>query len=231
LSEALPAEHVVRAPQEIARVLQVLAAHDAPILSHVARGTMQFISRLRHIDPGLRYIVLDPAADEAANAALVSRLRAIFSTTMAERYFEFACSNPVRTSHEERPAIGAEFPDILTSYSRRADARSVISPPLQCLADASGDMPFDAQVVDISPGGVGLLYPADISLEPGTTLRGCVITGPRVAPSMVDLEVRYSQTAMLSDQPTQRSGCRFVQPDSAAVRQLVSSYCGGAARK
>jgi c-di-GMP-binding flagellar brake protein YcgR len=231
LSGTLPAEHLTREPQEIARVLQVLAAHGAPILSHVARGTMQFVSRLRHIDPGLRYIVLDPAADEAANAALVSRLRAIFSTTVAERYFEFAGSNPARVEHEDRPAIGVEFPDILTSYSRRADARAVVSPPLQCLADASGDMPFDAQVIDIGAGGVGLLYPADISLEPGTTLQGCVITGPRMAPCIVDLEVRYSQTAMLSDQPTQRSGCRFVQPDTAAVRQLVSAYCGDAARR
>jgi flagellar brake protein len=231
VSDALPAEHLTRAPQEIARVLQVLAAHDAPILSHVARGTMQFVSRLRHIDPGLRYIVLDPAADEPANAALVSRLRAIFSTTVAERYFEFAGSNPARMSHEERPAIQVEFPDILASYSRRADSRAIVSPPLHCLADASGDMPFDALVADISAGGVGLLYPADISLEPGTTLRGCVITGPRVAPSIVDLEVRYSQTAMLSDQPTQRSGCRFVQPGAAAVRQLVGAYCGGAARR
>jgi c-di-GMP-binding flagellar brake protein YcgR len=231
VSGALPAEHVTRAPQEIARVLQVLAAHEAPILSHVARGTMQFVSRLRHIDPGLRYIVLDPAPDEAANAALVSRLRAIFSATVAERYFEFAASNPARAAHEDRPAIAVEFPDILTTYSRRADARAVISPPLQCLADASGDMPFDALVIDISAGGVGLLYPADISLEPGTTLRGCVVSGPRIAPSILDLEVRYSQTAMLSDRPTQRSGCSFVQLDSPAVRQLVSSYCGGSARK
>jgi c-di-GMP-binding flagellar brake protein YcgR len=231
VSEALPAEHITRAPQEIARVLQVLAAHGAPILSHVARGTLQFVSRLRHIDPGLRYIVLDPAADEAANAALVSRLRAIFSATVAERHFEFAGSNPARAAHEQRPAISVEFPDVLTTYSRRADVRAAISPPLQCLADASGDMPFDAQVIDISAGGVGLLYPADISLEPGTVLRGCVVSGPRIAPSILDLEVRYSQTAMLSDQPTQRSGCRFVQLDSPSVRQLVSSCCGGSARK
>jgi flagellar brake protein len=232
VSDGLPAEDLVRSPQEIARVLQLMCARGQPLLSHVARGTLQFVSRLRHIDPGLRYIVLDPAADEDANAALVSRLRAIFSTTVAGRYFEFAGGNPCRMTHEDGPAIRVDFPDVLASYSRRADPRAPVSPPLHCLADASGDMPFDAEVVDISAGGVGLLYPADISLEPGTPLSGCVVTGPRLAPCIFDLEVRYSQTAMLSEgKNIQRSGCRFVQPSAASVRQLVAIYAGGAAAR
>lgn len=232
MSDGLPAEHLARSPQEIARVLQVIVARGQPILSHVARGTLQFVSRLRHIDPGLRYIVLDPAVDEEANAALVSRLRAIFSTTVAERYFEFAGGNPSRTEHDGAPAIIVGFPDVLASYSRRADPRAPVSPPLHCLADASGDMPFDAEVVDLSAGGVGLLYPADISLEPGTLLTGCVVTGPRLAPCIFDLEVRYSQTAMLSEgKYIQRSGCRFVQPSAASVRQLIALYTGGTAAR
>jgi c-di-GMP-binding flagellar brake protein YcgR len=232
VKDSLPAEHLTHSPHEIAGVLQLLMERGTPLLSHVARGTLQFVSRLRHLDPGLRYIVLDAAPDEDANAALVSRLRAIFCTTLAERYFEFAASNPSRMMHEDRPAIWADFPDVLTSYSRRADSRAVISPPLHCLADASGDMPFDAEVVDISAGGIGLLYPADISLEPGTLLSGCVVTGPRLAPCIFDLEVRYSQTAMLSEgKNIQRSGCRFVQPSAASVRQLVALYTGGAATR
>jgi flagellar brake protein len=223
VSGVLPAEHITRSPQEIARVLELLAARGAPLLSHVARGTLQLVSRLRHIDPGLRYIVVDASADDAANNALISRLRAIFCATVGERYFEFAGSNPARMEHEGRPLIRIDFPDVLASYARRADPRVPVSPPLHCLADASGDMPFDAQVVDISAGGIGLLYPADISLEPGTTLQGCVITGPRMAPCILDLEVRYSQIALLSEgEQTQRSGCRFLQPAAPAVRQLVA---------
>lgn len=230
MSDGLPAEHLTRAPQDIARVLQLMETRGVPLLSHVARGTMQFVSRLRQIDPGLRFIVLDASPDDEANAALVSRLRAIFGATIAERYFEFAGSNPARMEHEGRPLIRLDFPDVLTSYARRADPRTAVSPPLHCLADASGDMPFDAEVIDVGPGGVGLLYPADISLEPGTALKGCVITGPKIAPCIVDLEVRYSQTALLSDRPTQRSGCRFAQSDSPAVRQLINAYCPASGR-
>jgi c-di-GMP-binding flagellar brake protein YcgR len=230
VSDALPPELLTRSPQEIARVLELLVARGQPILSHVARGTLQFVSRVRHIDPGLRYLVLDPAADQEANAALVSRLRAIFSATVGDRYFEFACSNPRKTTHEDAPAILLEFPDVLTSYSRRTAPRALVSPPLHCLADAGGDMPFDGEVIDISAGGIGLLYPADISLEPGTVLSGCVVTGPQLAPCILDLEVRYSQTAVLSEgRNTQRSGCRFMQPSAPAVRQLVGRYLGGAA--
>ena len=225
MSDALPAEHITRAPQEIARVLELLASRGTPLLSHVARGTMQFVSRLRQIDPGLRHIVVDASADDLANEALVSRLRAIFCATVGERYFEFAASNAARLEHDGRPLIRLDFPDVLASYARRADPRVAVSPPLHCLADASGDMPFDAEVIDISSGGIGLLYPADISLEPGTLLKGCVVTGPRMAPCVLDLEVRYSQTAMLSEEKnTQRSGCRFVQPEAPAVRELINLY-------
>jgi c-di-GMP-binding flagellar brake protein YcgR len=224
-SENLPREHITRSAQEIAGVLELLAARGAPLLSHVARGTMQFVSLLRHIDPGLRYIIIDAAADEEVNTALASRLRAIFSATVGERYFEFAASNPQKTLLNDTPAILVDFPDVLASYSRRADTRAVVWPRLHCLADASGDMPFDAEVVDISAGGIGLLYPADISLEPGTLLSGCVVTGPRLAPCIFDVEVRYSHTALLSESKnTQRSGCRFIQPAAPAVRQLVAMY-------
>jgi c-di-GMP-binding flagellar brake protein YcgR len=224
MSELLPPEHITRSPQEIARVLELLVARGTPLLSHVARGTLQFVSRLRHIDPGLRHVVVDASADEVANNALISRLRAIFCATVGDRYFEFAASNPGRMEHDGRPLIRVDFPDVLASYARRADPRIVVSPPLHCLADASGDMPFDAEVVDISAGGVGLLYPADISLEPGTTLKGCVVTGLRMAPSIFDLEVRYSQIALLSEREhTQRSGCRFLEPSAPGVRQLVGA--------
>jgi flagellar brake protein len=225
VSDVLPAEHITRSPQEIAKVLELLVSRDTPLLSHVARGTMQFVSRLRQIDPGLRYLVLDASADDLANKALVSRLRAIFCASVGERYFEFAASNPSFMEREGRPLIRVDFPDVLASYARRADPRVAVSPPLHCLADATGDMPFDAHVVDISAGGIGLLYPADISLEPGTILKGCVVTGQKMAPCIFDAEVRYSQVALLSEsEHTQRSGCRFVQPAAAAVRQLVAFY-------
>ena len=224
MSDPLPTEHLTRSPQEIARVLELIVERGAPILSHVARGTLQFVSRLRRIDPGMRFVLMEAAGDDEANAALVSRLRAIFSTTLGDRYFEFAGSNPARIQDQGAPAVRVDFPDVLSSYARRRDPRIALSPTLHCLADASGDMPFDANVADLSAGGMGLLYPADISLEPGTVLQGCVVTGPRLAPCIFDVEVRYSQIALLSDgEHTQRSGCRFRDPSAQGVRQLLGS--------
>jgi c-di-GMP-binding flagellar brake protein YcgR len=224
-AEELPRDLMTRSAPEIARVLELLVARGEPILSHVARGKLQFVSRLRYLDPAREYIVVDAAADEEANAALVSRIRAIFSTTVAERYFEFVAGDPRMTTHEGAPAIRLQFPDVLVSHSRRAHPRTPVSPPLQCVADAAGDMPFDGEIVDISAGGVGLLYPADISLEPGTLLKGCVVTVPGAKPCTFDLEVRYSQTALLSDHKnTQRSGCRFLEPSAPIVQELIRLY-------
>jgi c-di-GMP-binding flagellar brake protein YcgR len=222
---------MTRAAPEIARVLDILVARGVPILSHVARGTLQFVSRLRHVDPARKYIVVDAAADEEANMALVSRLRAIFSATVAERYFEFAASNPHKTTHAGAPAIRLEFPDVLVSHLSRAHPRKMISPPLPCVADTA-EMPFESEIVDISAGGIGLLYPADIALEPGTLLKGCLVTVPGAKPGTFDVEVRYSQTAMLSeDKYTQRSGCRFLGAFEPIVQELVRLHVKDAASR
>jgi len=216
---------LTRKTPEIARVLAILHQRGEPILSHVARGELQFVSRLRKIDPACKYIEIDMSPDADANSALLSRLRAIFHATLAGRYFEFAAPDPKKAVSSGVHVIRLGFPDVLASHSRRGSTRARLNPGLRCVADSTGDMPFDAEIVDIGSGGVALFYPADISLEPGTPLQGCQVEVPGGRTFTIDLEVRYSQHAMLSDdgKPTQRSGCRFAQvtPD---VRELVSLY-------
>lgn len=118
------------------------------------------------------------------------------------------------------------------SQPRRAEPRARVpaQPPLQCIADAGGIAPFDAQIVDIGKGGVGfLVYAADITLEPGTLLKGCRIERTGETPVFVDLEVRYSSPVTLADgRPAIRSGCRFVNPSNDLLK-LISSFMGVAA--
>jgi len=225
-ADDLSRDVLTRSATEIGRVLDILAARREPILSHVARGELQFVSRLRKVDPAREYIELEMSSDTEATAALLSRLRAIFHATIAGRYFEFAAPNPRKTMSDGVAVIRLGFPDVLVSHSRRGSTRARLSPTLRCVADSTGDMPFDAEVIDIGSGGLALFYPADISLEPGTPLQGCQVEVPGKRTYTIDLEVRYSQHAMLNDdgKRMQRSGCRFVQATAPDVQELVSLY-------
>lgn len=80
-------------------------------------------------------------------------------------------------------------------------------------------------MVDISPIGIGFLqYPPDITLEPGTILRGCRIELPGRPALVVDMEVRYSTRMTLADgRRAMRSGCRFIEPGTG-LTALLEEY-------
>ena len=110
---------------------------------------------------------------------------------------------------------------------RRSSERAALQPkvPLQCLVDGEGLMPFDGQIADISPEGLAFLaHPAEITLDPGTLLQGCMVEIPGKQLYKFDMEVCYSQTAPpVEGLAAVRSGCRFVNVD-ASVRELIALF-------
>lgn len=218
---------ISRSPPEIARVLGALAAHGATLRSSIAEGGLLFESRLQHVDPAHGFILLEPCASESANAALLTRPRASFHASTGGWHIEFAASGPRLAQHEGRQVIRLAFPEVLVSQQRRAHERVSVQPqaPLHFVADAGGVISFEGAMVDISAGGIGFLqYAPDITLEPGTILRGCRIEPPGREALEVDLEVRYSVPVTLPDgRQVHHSGCRFVDP-SAEVRALLEAY-------
>ena len=218
---------VTRAPEEIARVLGVLAARGEPLRANIGGGELAFTSRLRLVDPGRAFILLEPGADEAANAALLARPRASFRASVGTMHVEFAAADPLRAQHEGRSLIRLRFPDVMATKQQRAHERRSVEPraPLRFVADAGGVLSFDGQMIDISEGGIGLVcYSSGITLEPGTVLTGCRIEVPGRAPVTVDLEVRYSCPVALPDgTPALHSGCRFVNP-TEEVKALLAAF-------
>jgi len=97
--------------------------------------------------------------------------------------------------------------------------------PLQCLADSEGMMPFDGQIVDISPEGLGfLVHPAEVMLAPGTRLQGCLVEIPGKRSYKFDLEVCHSQPVPpIEGIPAVRSGCRFINADDS-TRELIELF-------
>lgn len=118
------------------------------------------------------------------------------------------------------PGIRAE-----ARASRRTEQE--IPGHLECIADESGITAFNASIVDMSEGGIGLLvYSQEITLARGTVLRGCRIRIPGHDDVVVDLEVRHSEIiATAEGRRAVRSGCRLVDP-TPEVRALARFFAG-----
>ena len=216
-----------RSPADIARVLAMLLGRGQALRCDLAGGEIAFESRLLFVDPARAYILMAAGASEPAVAALLARPRASFHSSPDNWHIEFAAAGPQRAEHAGRPAIRLGFPDILVTQQRRAYERVSLQPqvPLQFVADAGGPISFDGEMVDISAGGLGYLqYAPNITLEPGTLLKGCRIELPGRRPVTVDLEMRYSRMETLPDgSRAVRSGFRFVN-SPPALQALLESF-------
>jgi len=213
------AERIRHSPEEIAAVLSIVQSEKGSITAHLKGGELLFTSQLRTVDRVGACIIIDPSADEAANAALLARPRCTLFASIPGGHVEFAAADPQRIEHDGKPAIRLKFPNVLADRQRREYDRTAVWPqiPLVCVADDGGILSFKGGLVDISIGGLGfLMYDPNITLEPGTVLKGCRIDPYNEAPLVVDLEVRYSEMVDLADGThAERSGCRVVEhPES-----------------
>ncbi len=218
------AGHLLRSSTEIARVLEALVARCEVVTAELPGGP--FTANIISADPGGQFIIVTATADESANAALLARARVTLVSEPGNWHIEFVAVEPCEVMHDGTPAIRLRYPEILTVQQRRQNARHDVPStiPLRCVADAGGITPFDAQIRDISFGGINvLLYPSDITLEPGTVLVGSRIEVPGADSVTIDLEVRYSEVVTLPDGTSARcSGFRFVNTCDD-VRRLIDA--------
>jgi flagellar brake protein len=208
-------ERIRHSAAEIAEVLALVQSEKGFLTAHLKGGELLFTSRLRAVDLDGSCIIIESSTDELANAALLSRPRCTFFASIPGGHVEFAAADPQRIEHEGKPAIRLKFPDVLADRQRREHERAIVSPqiPLVCLADDGGVLSFKGGLIDVSIGGLGfLVYDPNITLEPGTVLKGCRIDPYNQSPLVVDLEVRYSEMVDLADGThAERSGCRVVE--------------------
>ncbi|HUK04154.1 MAG TPA: PilZ domain-containing protein [Burkholderiales bacterium] len=115
---------------------------------------------------------------------------------------------------------------VVDGGQRRAFERAKVPPErmLRFVASAEGVNYVEASILDISPGGIGILQAGpNVSLEAGMFLKGCRIEIPGEDPIIVDLEVRHTGPAVLADgTPAQRAGCRFLNLPHASANLLES---------
>lgn len=206
---------LVRSRLEIERILRSVVEKKTPVLAFFPAIDHFFMSRLRQVDADLGFVAMEYGGEKAANAAMVAARSVTLSSNDAGVDIEFLGLDPVETTLiDQAPGIRIQFPEVLLMRQRRAHhrIRSVPGVPLRCIADTGGAISFEAEIVDLSVGGLGAMsYDVSIVLEPGTVLRKCKVIHPGGTAIEVDIEIRYSIVLVLKDgSRVRRSGCRFL---------------------
>jgi len=219
--------HLLRSRSKIAPVLEALAARRASVTVELPDNRGRISTQLLRADPVGEFVVLAAAADQALNSALLALARVTLVAEPDDWHIEFVGVAPSKIVHEGAAAIRLRYPEILTVQQRRQNERydAPTALVLRCVADAGGIAPFDAQIRDISLGGISvLIYPPDLMIEPGTVLVGSRIEIPGADTVTLDLEVRYSELITLADGRRARcSGFRFLNAPEDVKQQLVDA--------
>lgn len=218
--------HLLRTRSRIMATLEMLAARHDPVDAEVPELGALFRTHIVLVDPLGEFIAISAPVDAALNSALLALERVSLVARPRDWQVRFDGVNPKSMAHEGRPLVRLNFPQVLAVQQRRTEERLDPTAPItvRCVADAGGITPFDAQISDISLGGISvLIYPADVTLSPGTVLVASRIEIPGAEPITVDLEVRYSEPATLEDgRLARRSGFRLLNLTDAARQRLAA---------
>jgi c-di-GMP-binding flagellar brake protein YcgR len=158
---------------------------------------------------------------------LLEKQHVTFLADFSGMLIEFTASDPEAVTYENTRAVRLRFPKVTVSRQRRAHPRAQVPPgfPLHCAIPAGAGVALEAQIMDISEGGIGLMVRASYLVPaPGTLIRGWRIERPEKGVVTVDLQVRHCRPLMLADgSQAHRWGCQFVEPSEEA-KQLIALF-------
>jgi len=207
--------YMLRAPVEIHALLRSLGERVAQMTVFFNEGQDMLITTLAEVGD---HVVLDFGPDAAANRKALEAKKHFCVTTLDKVRVQFILRDFAQTSFAGRPAFRAELPGEVLRLQRREYYRLVtpVLQPLIChmpLALADGRaFRHDAQVFDISCGGVGVAAPPE-QMPFGTdmTFTDCRIELPEVGAITSALRVRSVFEILLrSGARVRRAGCEFI---------------------
>lgn len=208
--------------EEVERVLSALMARREP-LAVLLLGSESSRWKLRFVDPKRQHIVVEAVSGERDD--LLGKQHVTFLADFSGMLIEFTASDPQAVTYENARAVRLSFPKVTVSRQRRAHPRAPVPPgfPLHCAIPAGAGVALEAQIMDISEGGIGLMVRASYLVPaPGTLIRGWRIERPEKSVVTVDLQVRHCRPLVLADgSQAHRWGCQFVEPSEEAKKLIA----------
>ncbi|TAJ80696.1 MAG: flagellar brake protein [Gallionellaceae bacterium] len=226
-AKSAPPENVLyRSRIEICRILQDIAKSHSSLFAELDGGRT-FVSRILFVDPRAGYFVVSYCANKSLNSKLLKTPSLKFTANYRDAHLIFEVANPGETRFDGQSAIQFALPNTLILYRRRESPRIPIpaEASLRCIADATGFVPFESHITDISHDGLGgIIYDRGIKLEPGSVLTACRIIIPGSKAIVADLLLRHISLTVLADGTlAHRAGFRLLQrPDE--LPELINFF-------
>lgn len=208
--------YMLRSRAEVLAVLRGLFDHVAQITVFFNEGRDMLITTLAAVADD--HVVLDYGPSGEMNRKALEVDKHFCVTTLDKVRVQFILRRFEKTELDGRPAFRADLPEELLRLQRREFYRLVtpIMRPLKChmtipLPDG-GEYPYEANVFDISGGGLGIAAPPEpVPFDIDMQFSGCRVELPEVGVVTGTLRVRsLFEIVLKSGARVRRAGCEFV---------------------
>ena len=221
------AKYLVRSRQEIVQILRGLSQKTELVTAYFNQGKEFFLTSFLEID-AQGNLILDCGTDPDTNRRALAADKIIFVTSQNRIKIQFSTSALHSIQHAGRTAFATPVPTAVLKLQRREYYRLVapIRAPLHCVIPDLHGQSFEATVVDISVGGLGLGgFSPEAGIEIGQSLIACKVALPEQGTVIANLEVRNLQSTTTRQGVQQvRLGGVFVSippPHQAMIQRYI----------
>lgn len=225
------ADYLLRDPLEIAAVLHGLVQRRTMVSAHPEGSRAFALTSVLAADAKAGTLLFDSSGDDAANRRLVGADSVTFSALLDKIRVQFSTGPLSATEHEGYPAFAAPLPRELLRLQRREYFRLItpVAHSVTCQIpvpiDADRLKTFEARVLDISGGGVGVLVPPrGLDLATDMEFDGCSLLLPEFGDITAQLRIRsVFRITNRNGIVMTRAGCQFVDLPTGA-ETLIQRY-------
>lgn len=209
-------QYMLRSRAEVLAVLRGLYEHVSQITVFFDEGRHMLITTLAAVEDD--HVVLDYGPSSEMNRKSLDAEKHFCVTTLDKVRVQFILRRFEKIEFGDRPAFRAALPEEVLRLQRREFYRLVtpIMRPLKCRMKIpmpdGGEFPYEANVFDISGGGLGLSAPPEpVPFDTDMQFPGCSVELPEVGVVTGTLRVRsLFEIVLRSGARVRRAGCEFV---------------------
>ncbi len=210
-------EYVLRDRREVAAVLSGLVQQRCIVAAH-PDGKRDFVlTSLLSVDAATGRLVFDAANSEDSNRKLLAAETVTFSALLDKIKVQFAAGPLESSLNDGHEALICPAPEKLLRLQRREYFRLVtpVAHSVICNITVStddGPKTFEARVLDISGGGIGVLVPPrGMALTTDMEFDDCSLVLPEFGNVVASLRIRsIFQVTNRNGMTMTRAGCQFI---------------------
>ena len=217
----------------IVAVLFTLQKAGSLVTAYFSGGNNFVITSILAVGAEKDELVLDYGADAGANQRALQAKRITFVAVHERIKIQFYTNALRKVSFEGCDAFSTALPSALLRLQRREYFRisTPLARPLKCLIAAQAAplaVPAEANIVDLSCGGVGIIDTSETSsIETDACLQGCQIPLPEIGTVTVDLRVKSTfDVDRKNGARYKHIGCEFVglpERERAKIQRYINN--------